>query len=266
MSNPNGFPKLEARITVPTGGWSVQAFAGGSTSTITIPAADYYWTSAGSGTASLVAMFEQQLQSPAGTFSTFAVDQDYSTDVPVVGFAGTGRVTVECDGTWAITWTSTALRDVCGYTGNIVPGQGSSTSTECAEYYWAPGTKRSDPLCPDGDAGYPYSDGTLTVAPSGKSKALEYNVLYRDHLEFRYVLGRYVWDSVETYQNESWEYFWKQCIATGLPVRYHPNRETLSTYVTYRVTSNNDIGVRSMNGVYGASGLWSVTSPVIQLV
>ncbi|TXH41022.1 MAG: hypothetical protein E6Q97_38460 [Desulfurellales bacterium] len=54
------------------------------------------------------------------------------------GLNGTGKVTINCTGTWALTWTSTSLRDALGFTADIPSRSSSITGANAAKGVWLP--------------------------------------------------------------------------------------------------------------------------------
>lgn len=109
--------RIEAQFTVPASTSVSVSNSGGGPTTSTVPADDYYLTAAGS-VSGLIAAFQSQLntdRAPSSGSWTVTVS---------TGASGTGQVSIGCSGTTAIpsfslVWTSTALRDLLGFTRNI---------------------------------------------------------------------------------------------------------------------------------------------------
>lgn len=113
--------------------------SGGGPSTVTVPAGDYWPTDNGGG-ASIVDDFAATLN--ASRPSGWTVELSYGTST------STGKVTINCTQTpWSITWTSTALRDLLGFTGNISSVSSAQTGTNHMRGLWLP----KCPLFLDGD-------------------------------------------------------------------------------------------------------------------
>jgi hypothetical protein len=102
--------RIESRFTVPTGGASVSASnSGGGATTVTVPAGNYYLTSAG-GVSGFVAALQTALntsRAPSSGEWTVALGSD-------------GRVSIGCTGTTAIPsfsvdWSNTTERDLLGF-------------------------------------------------------------------------------------------------------------------------------------------------------
>lgn len=152
-----GGGRLEALITVPVGGWAVSANAGGGAFTATVPADDYYLSD-------LVAEFETQLNAgPGGTWGLSLSSSE----------TGTGKVTISCSSTFSITWTSTDLRDVLGFTATITSAATPQTGANHAIGLWIPACPIWTPY---GDANFDrISDQRQTIGPRGGVKTLQGN-------------------------------------------------------------------------------------------
>ena len=103
--------KLEARISIPSGGW---AFAITddvvSSQTVTIPNETFYHSSEDSLANDLAASIAAYIN---------AVASDTWTVTISAGEGGTGKYTISADGaTCEITWTDTELRDLLGKRGS----------------------------------------------------------------------------------------------------------------------------------------------------
>lgn len=248
-----GMPKLEGMITVPTGGWSISVTeTPAATSSVTIAAGNYFPTSP----TSLLDALETALNADATLAGTYTVTIDDDTQT------STGKVTIAASGltSFAITWTSPALRNALGFTATI-SGAATHTSPSASPHVWLPNVKRwSSTVAPDGYRGQPQTDGTVTISPSGMSKAIKYATRYIDVMEWRFVLGRKAWSSLETITNESYETFYGVAQGRGQPVRYHSDRTDDTTYSSYR-----HMGIGSMAAVpsipgftAGATSLWNL--------
>lgn len=259
--------KLEGRITVPTGGWSISVNEGGGGVTVTVAAADYYLTTAGSGSRSLLAELEFQLDSLMTGAYTVSLDDTADN--------ATGKVTISATGvgSFSITWTSTSIRDALGFTGNV-SGATTYTGSNQARYLWLPNVRRAnlmgaEPSSTSFDLGVQVEDGTFTMAPSGASKKLAYNRRRIDTLEYRYLLGNKSLLALETTTNESWERFYQDVIQPGYPFRLHPDRSSDSVYFTWKADSTKaGMGVEPIypGWVNNASSQWAVRLPIFKNV
>ncbi len=260
----NELEKYEGLITVPTGGWalSVQEFTpNAGPATVTVPAGDYFWNSTASGgSASCLSTLASQLTSNGtlgGTYTATMSDDN---------LAATGKVTLAASGvtTFSVSWSSTVLRDLLGWTGNI-SGAASYVAPEHAERLWLPPVVNDSPEFPIGAVGWQVSDYIATVAPSGYSKRLGYARRYRGVIKYRQVYASKMWKRHEVTTNESLEKFWEDVIHPGYGVRFHPDRATDGTYVNWVLVSGDRFKpTPDVPGWQGARSLWSWDSELIE--
>jgi hypothetical protein len=226
--------RIDAQITVPTGGWAASvAITGiaGSPFTVTIPAGAYY-------PVDLLSTWQTQLDAADGTDGAFTVSASW-------GEAGTGFVTIaHATQTITVTWTSTSLRDVLGFTGTLTPAALTFTGTEACEAVWLPNCEGAF-YYGNGDEGHTETDRGSTESPHGDVKGLVYNT--------RQVLPSAIWSHVpkafaraaaETTTNASYERWWRNTQGGELsyfeacaPVRLVWDAASPSTYKTYRCAS-----------------------------
>lgn len=127
--------KLEARITIPTGGWAVDLTdQDAGPTTVTIPAGTYYHSTADSTANDLVAEFASQANAAMGQTWTVTI---------AAGESGTGKVTIGCTGTTCtinFTTGEIALSELLGFpdTGSALSGSTSYTSPDQAQAIWLP--------------------------------------------------------------------------------------------------------------------------------
>lgn len=216
-----GLPRLESRITVPTGGWQVQVTDDVGTGSVTVPADDYYM-------ADLIGALETVLDARGGAGGyTVSVESAFSD-------TASGKVSIErTAGTFtAISWTSTALRDALGFTGSEVISSRLVTSANSSPRLWLPNVGRM-PLEPDPEStsyelGHPEWEYMVADAPDG---TLSVAVLAE-----RYVLPLFLWENVRGYKawraleqvgNESFEKWAIELASTegGAPFKYFPDRD-----------------------------------------
>lgn len=184
--------RWEAWLTVPSGGAAVSATnSGGGPTTVTVPAGAYTITT-------LVAQLVTQLnatRTPAdwtGSLST--------------GATGTGRVTLNCTGTWSLSWTSTLLRDVLGFTAGYSSVSAAQTGPNQAKGVWLPD-------CPLSLAMHPQmaprmSDRRGTESPLGEVFTLVGNAKYvHRELLYQAVPISRIREASATYTNASYETF-----------------------------------------------------------
>ena len=217
-------PKLEGLITVPSGNWTFQYYDG-ATWTVTIPAANYYLSSPGNASAGLLATVQYQLNVIPNNTCTVTMSST------------TGKVTITNTepANFQITeWTSTALRDVLGFTAVLGPDNTTFTSPEAAESLFLPNCGRGPSyLAPDGDEGAEESDLTIAVSPAGNVRAYGYGRRFVDALDFPALKSSKTWISDESTVNESLQRFWRAIMATGTRFRYYPQADVDGTYVTW---------------------------------
>lgn len=222
--------KLEMMITVPAGGWSISVTeVPAATASVTVAAADYFLTS----TTALLTTLQTALNADGTLAGTYAVSLDDGSD------SSTGKVTISATGvtTFAITWTSTALRDALGFTGTTAAAL-TTTGSSASPHVFLPPVKAMPGMHPDGSSGNPISDTTVVKAPSGPSKALHYGFTYEGALGFGMVIGNKARTQFEVVVNESFETFWTTGgMGKGLPFRYHADRATDGTYTSWRIDS-----------------------------
>jgi len=219
-------PKYEGRITVPSGGWSVEVdetFGGGGTETVVFAGAgDYYL-------GDLVAQLATALNASPLTFTyTTSVDDDTSS--------ATGRVTIAATGgtpgpLFTFAWGETEARDALGFTGDFA-SLGTTQSTNASPWIWLPDKPRAESLAPNG---YDLTvvDGTTTVAPSGVRYRAQFAKRYYNAFSHVHLLRRKTFTGHESIVNESLETWWNTVIAPGYPWRYFADRSVDATYLNY---------------------------------
>lgn len=184
---------LEGKFTIPASTAIAVTTNGGGPTTVTITAGSYFPT-----------LFASQLQT------------DLTTQRPVSGGAWTvlvsettGKITIGVTvGTFSITWTSTNMRSLLGYNGNI-SGASSSTASFAMRGYFAPDC----PLNLDGDLSYPdlLTDLRQTEGPTGLVFGFVGNTKYRFR-NLRYALvprSRIFGFSADGLSTPTWEQFLK---------------------------------------------------------
>lgn len=235
-------PKLEARITVPAGGWPVSVTDSGGTAVITVPQGKSYLTD-------FLAAFIAQLNADGTLASTYtgAIDDDG-------GSTATGRVTIGASGAASFTWGSTTFRDLLGFAGNLSSGT-SHVSPAAAKALYLPDRPIANPMVPDGHAGRPVYARAASVAPGGSSRVLNYGSRRVNAWEWRGISARRTWAQFETYANESLESFWDYALAPGTPFRYHWDRTDDAHYTTWRLMAPDAFpAVPDIEGFVGGPG------------
>jgi hypothetical protein len=247
-----GEVKVTAAITVGT-------FAG---SVITLPIGNYFLTSVGDGgaTRSLLAELKNQLDTGPGGVWTLTLDD--TTDTAL------GKVTIARNSNYTATWTSTSIRDLLGFTGDLsTAGTASFTGANQAKALWLPNCGRSGILSPQASTGAVASDYTASVSPGGTVYAIAYSTRGFDTMEHRTVVGSKAWTSLEVTVNEAFETFYRYVIAHGYRLRFHKDRSDDATYRTWNVAnggSYNPVPVRE-DWADSAKSLWSFRYDVLEV-
>jgi hypothetical protein len=198
MATKNG--RLEAKITVPTGGWaftmSITGLGGTSARTI---AAGAYWPG------ELINEFVSELEDgevALGGSSGFSAESSF-------GESGTGLFRITYDGgvNFAISaWGSTDLRDALGFA-SALSGFSAYDSTIVHAGVWISHAIMAAPR--NQDDGHTENDRSVTVGPRGHVKALGYQSRRRTgRILWSHVQGRYAIESMETTVGESFERWW----------------------------------------------------------
>jgi hypothetical protein len=189
--------RIESRMTAPAGGFSVSATnSGGGPTTCTGAAGNYYLSAAG-GVAGLLDTLEDALNA----------SRPPSSGAWTVGLnTSTGLVTVNCTGTWSLTWSNTTLRDVLGFTANITSATTSRTGSKQARSLWFPNCPLN--LEGDPDVAPRVTDRRATVGPTGNVLALVGNSMYRQRgIVWSHVPRERVWETAALYGYASFEAF-----------------------------------------------------------
>lgn len=262
-------PKLESLIVVPSVGWKLLLTDNdGASVAITITAGNYYMNSiADGGVRSFLAEVAFRLTNGAGVTYTVTI-----ADAVDGLAAATGKVTITVSaGNLAIVWdgtsgTSTALRDILGFAGNIAAAP-TATGTSHAKRLWLPNAARTpyaeeDPVVLGDPIGQEETDYAATIAPSGAYAASVFNIRQVWRLRFDNLLGLKTRRSLESVVNESLQRFYRDIMSPGggVPFRYYPDRANNALYFTLFLDPE---GGRSFNPVpmvanwVGQRSLWS---------
>lgn len=242
------FGRIEAKVTVPAGGWSVAATnGGGGPTTVTISAGDAY-------PSDLLSTFETQLN--ASRPSGWTVTKGF-------GEGGTGKVSIACSTTFSITWSSTTLRDVLGFTANISSASSTQTGTSAMKGVWLPDC----PLMAEDDAtvGAYQTDQRTSISPSGAVYTVAGNSYRR--------LRGLSWSHVSKDRARStssapmpFEQFWyeAQCgghsaFAAGARMALYSDADTPTLLGYYHGAGRADTDMDP--SVRGWAGRWSIAFP-----
>jgi hypothetical protein len=250
------FSKLEGRIAVPSGGWSMDVTEiTGGIATVTVAGQGTYFLK------DLIVQIGSALTANATLVGTYTLSLDDDS------LTSTGRVTVTFSGVGGpglvtLNFNQTALRDALGCTTGLA-GTSPLTSPNASPFIWLPNCQRGPALAPDGTVGAPLTDASFTMA-----KHLVYSTRYADILRYQYILGQKAWTTSESVINESLQTWWLQVIGRGYPFRYHPDRSVDATYVEYRAVKVGEMGLSAVVPTWtsGSASLWSWETEVVKLV
>jgi len=229
MALTNG--KLEGRITVPTGGWAIDADDSGAPFVATVPAGDYYLSSADSGGNDFLAELAAQLNA-SGT-DTWTVTGSF-------GEGGTGKVTIDCSATYSITWDadSADAKALLGFTADISGAATATTGANHARSLWLPDCPPQT-LYGNSSSGWYESSTRGQIAPDGTGTVIAGPRRTANQIRWPAVVQGKVLVAYETTTNASFERFWLDsaqgagswCIPGR--IRWYPDADTDGTYTTY---------------------------------
>src|ERR1043166_1643227 len=216
-------PKLEGEIILATA--TVVGTFGAFT--ITMPAGRYFLCSPGTGALGFLAELANQMEISMGAGAS-SVTVDDNND------GSFGVVTIARSGAFAIAWSSTAIRDLLGFSGN----RGAATSHVSnvhAKYLWLPNCSRSGVMAPTTSGGALETDQQIAMGTDGTVYGTSYSLRALDSMEFRHVRGAKAWADQASLPNEAFEDFYRTVIALGLRVRYYRLRDTDGTRRTWYI-------------------------------
>lgn len=256
--------KLEARITVPTGGWDftiTETGGGGASAAITVPAFTYYHSSDGSNSNTLPEAIKTQLDASS-------LNATYTVSI-AAGESGTGKYTISATGgsvtSFAFTWTDTEIRDLLGFSGSE-SGTLSYTGDNQAEALWLPdeGYQKKN----GGIGGSWVTDQQIVNTANGNVYSVMGRKYRRTRIVWPMTARNKTWAENETTTNESFETFlegiWgtaSWATSTG-PIRFHPDADadTATDYSTWSV-----LGLESWDPSelqeHWAGGRWIIELP-----
>jgi hypothetical protein len=183
--------RWEARFVVPSGVTVSATNSGGGPTTVTVPSGNYNQTTL--------------ITALVSALNTTRTPANWSGSLST-GPTGTGRVTINCTGTWSLAWTSTELRDLLGFTAGYTSVTAAQTSPKQAKGLWLPD-------CPLSLALHPRmaprkSDRRSTEGPLGETFSLAGNVKYEHRdLTYKTVPLDRIREASATYGNASYETF-----------------------------------------------------------
>ena len=219
-----------------------------------------------SGPTALVAAWQTALNAAAlaaGSAKTF-------TCSPLAIEQGTGYVTIAISsGTFTLNWTSTDIRDVLGWTGNLAAA-GSYTSPSGCLGLWLPDCPISQPM-PLAKTGFLEGGVSQTVSPLGITKTIKTAGRTRHPgITWSHVsLARAVQDS-EASGVRSWERFVRDCLrgdtalsyfTPGVDVKVFPDAGSATATVYHPIVPNAVTDCMEPSTGDGYVGLWRCKWP-----
>lgn len=181
--------------------------------------------------------------------TTFANAINAAWTVSLETATGTGLVSINWSGyatpTWSLSWTSTDLRNLLGFTANISSVTTTQTGTEQARSLWFPDC----PLSIEGDPDQAprVTDLRTTISPTGNVLGLVGNSMYRHRgVTWSHVPIARVWESAVTYANASFETFAKDALfglghswmTAASPLQIYYDKSGTQTAVGYTFNSS----------------------------
>jgi len=240
--------KLEGEIVISTA-TVIGTFAGVS---ITMPVGNYFLNSIGNGGATRTFLLELKYQLDTNATGTWTVTCDDDTD------AGTGKITIARNSVFTMTWTSSTLRDLLGFTTGATTVT-TMTGDYAAQYLFMPDCGRSGVLAPESSDGAIEADHTISIAPDGTCYSLAYSQRYFDTLEFAMLSGQKTWTTHAVYTNDAYQKFYEQVIGRAKRVRYYPDRSVDSTYRTWYVEDAGHFDPKQVSANWvGTKSRWSI--------
>ena len=231
--------KLEGLVTVPSGGWTV-SLTGSSSGDSVLPAGEYYMSSAGDGSNSLLDELASQWSTTTGDTVSLSISG---------GESGTGKVTITSDATLGVTWDSgdsdTTLRTLLGFDADgDLSGSMSYTSRESARAIWLPNTGYQTLNVGNNWAGIRRSNKRTMVNMAGYSWSLAGQRRAERRIVWPAVARERTWIVDETTTGQSAQQFWRDCVLAegawaaepGGPLRFYEDADTDGTHRTYMAT------------------------------
>lgn len=217
-------PRLEAMITVPTGGWAVSVTIGATTKTSTVPAGTYYMSSPGSGTRGLEDEITYQLDTDWSGVASFYIDMTPATELYSFGSPTT----------FSLTWTSTSLRDEFGYADALTPAGNTFRATKHPPSVWFPKVNPANRRATVNARGAREAVQRVTRSWTGEVVSTVYNRHTVERFTFRGLTKARTWIEDGTVTNGSAEQFWADCLSAGRSFRYYTDEgaSATTTYLT----------------------------------
>jgi hypothetical protein len=227
-------------------------------------------TVASSSTRFTGASFLTDLETAINAAATILGGDTFSVNASF-GESGTGKVTIAYDGSptnFALTWVSTDMRDLLGYTGNL-SGAATYTGTYNARGVWLPDCDMAAKYGPS-DAGHTETDMGQTISPRGDVHTMVYTSRVRNEVTWSHVSRAKARIQGETTTHASFERFWRDTqggelgyFEAGAAVRLIWDADTAGTYTEYRIVDRN--GTQMERVVEDWSGLWRIPMSLVKV-
>lgn len=250
-------PKYESEIILSTA--TVVGTFGGFT--VTMPAGNYFLNSVGYGgvTRSFCNELAFQMEASMGSGSS-SVTVDDNSDT------STGAVEISRSSAFAVTWTSTAIRNLLGFSADLISSPTHTSTGTSAKYLWLPNCGRSGIQSPQASTGAVEADRTVARGTDGSAFVWSGSTRSRDTLIHMLVLGSKMWTSKEVIGNEAFETFYR--LAMPYRIRFHADRAVDATYRTWVLGDDGNqmapVPVRE-DWADGAKSLWSIRYSVFEV-
>ena len=254
--------RLEGLVTIPSGGWTV-SLTGSSSGDSTVGAGEYYMSSPGDGSNSLLDELASQWSTTTGDTITASISG---------GADGTGKVTLSSDGgTFEVTWDSgdgnTDLRDALGFADDgDLSGATSYTSSRAARSVWVPAAHYQVLNSGNNWDGVIRSNFRSMVNMAGYSYALAGQRRKEKNIVWPAVAQARTWVTDESVTDQSYERFYIDTVLgeaawanrPGGPVRFYEDASNDNQYRTYVYVDATDFAPSAFRAHY--VGLWQVAT------
>lgn len=229
----------------------------------TLTAGNYYL--AGYTSESTNQLCEHITATIVGTYANAAVT--YSATTGLVTFK------IANSGSYAITWTDTALQTLLGFTGTQ-SGAATYTATMEPQHVWRP--NRGLAGRPVGEANFwaPRSTTIIGCSKDGSTYGVRGNLLYDAEIAYVMLAESRVTTPATTGTVTDLQSFYEDVVHQGQPIRIYPDRSlsASTSFVTALVsTGKEDEPVPAWSDfaarhIANYSGLWDVTLPLVKWV
>ena len=190
------------------------------------------------------------------------------------GENGTGKITIAANtGNFAITWVSTDLRDLLGFSQGNLAGAGTYTGASAAKSLFLPDVPMNS-LFGAADTGFYESNAFATESPSGHVKSFFSNKKKINKILWNGLSQAKTRASAESTANESFEQFWLDSIiaeqswaaSPGGILRFYWSAADDTSYADYNAVGAMLSGFNPEKFTDDWLGLWQVSFDRLVLV